>query len=96
MDHRDPPPGDDAVALPITDLLDLHSFPPGEIKDLVRDYLDLAYEQGIRELRIVHGKGVGVQRATVRALLERHPRVVSYGDAPDASAWGATVVRLRA
>jgi len=85
----------EAVALEITDTLDLHSFPPAEIRGLVRDYLDLAYAQGLRRLRIVHGKGRGVQRQSVRALLARDPRVATVGDAPDAAAWGATVVTLR-
>lgn len=83
------------VALEITDTLDLHPFRPAEIKDLVRDYLDLAYEKELRRLRIIHGKGTGVQRRTVRALLERDPRVEAIHDAPDASSWGATVVSLR-
>lgn len=83
------------IEMEITDELDLHSFPPRDIKPLVADYLDLAYEKGLRELRIVHGKGVGVQRERVRAILERDPRVVSYHDAKDGSSWGATVVTLR-
>ena len=86
----------DTVEFEITDVLDLHSFPPSEIKDLVRDYLDLAYDQGLRKLRIVHGKGLGVQRRTVRALLERDPRVVAFGDPPgESGGWGATYVELK-
>lgn len=82
--------------LPITDVLDLHSFRPAEVPDLVRDYLDAAYDKGLRHLRIVHGKGIGVQRQTVRTLLERDPRVEAFGDAPlEAGSWGATWVRLR-
>ncbi len=84
------------IPLEITDTLDLHSFPPSQIKDLVRDYLELAHEQGLRELRIIHGKGKGVQRRTVRALLDRDSRVVAYRDPPDGSSWGATIVTLRA
>jgi len=85
-----------AVELEITDVLDLHSFPPREVPDLVRDYLDAAYEKGIRELRIIHGRGVGVQRRAVRTLLERDPRVVDFRDAPaQHGGWGATVVTLR-
>ena len=88
--------GDGAVELEITDVLDLHSFPPREVADLVRDYLDAAYAKGLRELRIIHGRGVGVQRRTVRTLLERDPRVVSFGDAPgEGGGWGATVVTMR-
>lgn len=82
--------------LPITDVLDLHSFRPSEVPDLVRDYLDAAYDKGLRQLRIIHGKGIGVQRQTVRTLLERDPRVEAFGDAPlEAGSWGATWVRLR-
>lgn len=82
--------------LPITDVLDLHSFRPADVAGVVRDYLDAAYERGLRHLRIVHGKGVGTQRQTVRTLLGRDPRVVGFGDAPaDAGGWGATLVELR-
>lgn len=84
------------VELPITDVLDLHSFPPREVAELVRDYLDAAYDKGLRRLRIIHGRGVGVQRQTVRRILERDPRVVAFGDAPlEAGGWGATWVTLR-
>lgn len=86
----------ETVELPITDVLDLHSFRPSEVSDVVRDYLDAAHERGFRDLRIIHGKGVGVQRQTVRTLLERDPRVEGFGDAPmEAGGWGATWVRLR-
>lgn len=85
-----------AEVLEITDVLDLHSFLPREVPDVVRDYLDAAYEQGLRRLRIVHGRGAGVQRQTVRTLLARDPRVVEFGDAPPgAGGWGATWVTLR-
>lgn len=84
------------VELPITDVLDLHSFRPAEVPDVVRDWLDAVWEQGFRDLRIIHGKGIGVQRQTVRTLLERDPRVEAFGDAPlEAGGWGATWVRLR-
>jgi DNA-nicking Smr family endonuclease len=96
-DPADPSdPFDQLTELPITDVLDLHSFRPAEVPDLVRDYLDAAYEKGLRHLRIIHGKGIGVQRQTVRTLLERDPRVEAFGDAPlEAGSWGATWVRLR-
>jgi DNA-nicking Smr family endonuclease len=87
---------EEAVELPITDVLDLHSFRPAEVADVVRDYLDAAWEKGLRELRIIHGRGIGVQRQTVRTLLSRDPRVAGFGDAPaEAGGWGATWVRLR-
>jgi len=85
----------ETVELEITDVLDLHTFAPREVKALVRDYLDLAYEKGLRDLRIIHGKGVGVQRQMVRKILERDPRVVEFGDPPgEAGGWGATRVRM--
>lgn len=87
---------DEAVPLEITDVLDLHTFPPREVPDLVRDWLDAAYEKGYREVRIIHGRGVGVQRKTVRTILKRDPRVAEFQDAPgEAGGWGATVVTLR-
>lgn len=99
-----PPPGPDSpheeslsepIPLEITDVLDLHTFPPREVPDLVRDWLDAAYEKGYREVRIIHGRGAGVQRRTVRTILERDPRVVDFRDAPgEAGGWGATVVTL--
>ena len=97
---EDPEEGDDwleeTVELPVTDVLDLHSFRPAEVPDVVREYLDAAYEKGFRELRIIHGKGIGVQRQTVRTLLGRDPRVEAFGDAPlEAGSWGATWVRMK-
>ena len=83
---------EEAVELPITDVLDLHSFRPAEVRGVVRDYLDAAYDKGLRDLRIIHGKGIGVQRQTVRAILERDPRVAGFGDA---ETWGATWVKMR-
>ena len=96
LEPPEPPAGADAVELPIGDVLDLHSFLPRETRDLVRDWLDAAYALGLRDLRIVHGRGAGVQRQIVRRLLEADPRVVDYGDAPLlAGGWGATWVKLR-
>lgn len=83
---------EEQVELPITDVLDLHSFRPAEVPDVVRDWLDAAYERGFRELRIIHGKGMGVQRQTVRNILSRDARVEGFGDA---GSWGATWVRMR-
>ncbi len=82
--------------LPITDVLDLHSFRPADVPDVVREWLDAAYEKGFHVVRIIHGKGIGVQRKMVRTLLARDPRVEDFGDAPmEAGGWGATWVRLR-
>lgn len=94
-DGTDVWPEPEAVELPITDVLDLHSFSPREVPALVRDWLDEAHAAGFRRLRIVHGRGVGVQRTTVRTLLGRDPRVKAFGDAdPGAGGWGATWVEL--
>lgn len=83
------------IEVEITDVIDLHTFLPREVPDVVRDYLDAAYDKGLRKLRIVHGRGKGVQRRTVRTLLERDPRVVGFGDAPmEAGGWGATWVEM--
>lgn len=87
---------EETIELPITDVLDLHSFRPAEVPGVVRDYLDAAYEKGLRDLRIIHGKGMGVQRQAVRTILGRDPRVESFGDAPlESGSWGATRVKMR-
>jgi len=79
------------IEIEIGEVLDLHSFLPAEVPAVVRDYLDAAHEKGLRRLRIIHGRGRGVQRRTVRTLLERDPRVAEFGDAPpEAGGWGAT------
>ncbi|MDX1997988.1 MAG: Smr/MutS family protein [Thermoanaerobaculia bacterium] len=85
----------EAIELEITDVLDLHSFPPRDVPELVRAYLDEAAARGFVHLRLIHGKGVGVQREIVRKLLAADPRVESFRDATDGSGWGATVVVLR-
>jgi hypothetical protein len=86
----------EAVALPLTDVLDLHSFRPEDTQRVVSEYLDGARRAGLGEVRIVHGRGRGVQRALVRRILTEWPGVVGFDDAPPTrGGWGATVVRLR-
>ncbi len=87
---------DDPIRIPITDVFDLHSVPPRDVKPIVEEYLEEAHRLGLRALRIIHGRGIGVQREIVRAVLSRTPFVESFGDAPaEAGGWGATVVNLR-
>ena len=82
--------------IPITDVFDLHSFASRDVKDAVEAYLEEAHVRGFRYVRIIHGRGIGVQRETVRRILERTPFVETFGDAPmEAGGWGATVVTLR-
>ncbi len=89
MDEADP------VILPIEDALDLHPFAPRDIPSVVEEYLLAAAERGFSEVRLIHGRGKGVQRAVVRVLLEGHPRVERFFDAPaERGGWGATVVVL--
>jgi dsDNA-specific endonuclease/ATPase MutS2 len=84
------------VRIPITDVFDLHSVAPREVEAVVEAYLEEAHRMGLKALRIIHGRGIGVQREMVRAVLARTPFVESFGDAPpQAGGWGATVVRLR-
>ncbi len=90
------PPIDDPVILPIGDSIDLHAFQPKEIASVVEEYLEECRRAGFPEVRLIHGKGVGVQRNIVRSVLRKHPAVVSYHDAPgEAGGWGATVVALK-
>ncbi len=83
---------DEPVEVPIADWIDLHTFRPKDVSDVVEEYLYQAALRGFRYVRIIHGRGIGVQREIVRALLSRHPGVVSYSDTPDR---GATLVELR-
>jgi dsDNA-specific endonuclease/ATPase MutS2 len=77
--------------VPIEDSIDLHTFQPREIEVVVEEYLYQAVAKGFREVRIIHGRGIGVQREIVRALLKKHPNVQSFQDTPDR---GSTTVFL--
>ena len=95
VDPFDPFP--EPVRLEIGDVFDLHTIRPREVRAVVEEYLREARRKGFRSVRIIHGKGVGVQRETVRAVLARTPFVVHFADAPpEAGGWGATVARLSA
>lgn len=85
---------DDPVEMPVDGVLDLHTFQPRETKGLVVDYLDLCRQRGILQVRIIHGKGIGVQREIVHKILAQHPAVVSFGHPGDSGSWGATLVEL--
>jgi DNA-nicking Smr family endonuclease len=89
-------PFTDPIIIPIEDHLDLHPFQPKEIPSVVEEYLEQCKEAGFHEVRLIHGKGKGVQRNIIRALLEKHANVESFHDAPlEAGSWGATVVILK-
>ena len=81
------------IPLEVTDVLDLHTFAPRQVEAVVRTYLEEARTKGFATVRIIHGKGIGVQRALVRTVLSKTSFVGSYQDAPaEAGGWGATVV----
>ena len=87
---------DEPIQIPIDGVLDLHSFKPREVKELVSDYLAACQERGILQVRIIHGKGIGNLLRTVHALLAKHPEVISFTlDHPQFGGWGATLVQLR-
>lgn len=83
------------VIVPIEDHIDLHSFHPRDIRSVVEAYIEEAVAAGFREVRVIHGRGIGIQRKMVRSLLSTHPSVTGYFDAPDLRGGrGATIVRL--
>ena len=95
FDAEDPFP--EPVEIEITDVFDLHTIPPRDVKRVVEEYLLLAREQGFKVVRIIHGKGIGVQREMVRSILARTDFVFDWTDAPpEAGGIGATIVRLKA
>jgi dsDNA-specific endonuclease/ATPase MutS2 len=83
------------IRIPVTDVFDLHSIPPRDVKAVVEEYLMEARRLGFKALRIIHGRGIGTQREMVRAILSRTSFVADYRDAPlEAGGWGATIVTL--
>ncbi len=85
-----------SVRIPIEDFIDLHAFSPRETKMVVEEYLLEAHKRGYRQVRIIHGRGIGTQREIVRSTLAKHPLVERFQDArPESGGWGATVVRLK-
>lgn len=86
---------DEPLRIPIEDVFDLHSVPPRDVKAVVEAYLEEAREAGLRHVRIIHGRGIGVQREAVRKVLARTPFVVEFHDAPlEAGGWGATIATV--
>src|SRR6266850_6439907 len=94
-DDYDNTPFPEPVVIEITDVFDLHTIPPREVRAVVEEYLRVAHEKGFRTVRIIHGKGIGVQREIVRGALARSKFVVTWTDAPpEAGGPGATIARL--
>lgn len=88
-------PADDIVVLEIEDSIDLHAFAPRDVLSVVEAYLEAAHEKGFEEVRLIHGRGKGYQRARVQQLLKTHPLVLRFSDAPPTrGGWGATLVWL--
>lgn len=86
---------DEPVEITITDVFDLHTIAPRDVRAAVEAYLEEAHRLGLTALRIIHGRGIGVQREMVRSILARTPYVVSHADAPaEAGGWGATIITL--
>ena len=97
MNQDDAPEGLDPVEIPVNGTLDLHTFHPGDLKELIPDYLASCMEKGIFQVRIIHGKGTGTLRRTVIALLAKLDIVASFRTAgEDGGGWGATIVTLKA
>lgn len=87
---------EDPVKLPIEDWIDLHTFSPKDIPDLLESYLEECYEAGLKEVRIIHGKGIGVQREIVHKILRKSPLIDSFSQAPpQAGGWGASIATFK-
>ena len=86
----------DPIRIPIEDVLDLHTFRPQDVADLLEDYFNECIKAGIQSVRVIHGKGKGIQKRQVHKILKKNPQVKSFKDAPpEAGGWGATLVELR-
>ena len=89
-------PFKEPVVLPIEDSIDLHAFSPKDIPSVVEEYIEQCFRAGIYEVRIIHGRGKGMQREIVGSILEKHPKVLSFKDAPlESGGWGATIILLK-
>ena len=89
-------PIEEPIRIPITDVFDLHCVSPRDVGPVIEEYLHESHRLGFKALRIIHGRGIGVQREIVRKILERTPYVIAFRDAPaEAGGWGATIVTLR-
>ena len=94
-DHDDDEMIPDEIVLPLEHHIDLHAFKPRDVGSVTEAYLEQAIEAGLGEVRLIHGRGIGVQREIVRSLLSKHPGVAGFTDAPPGrGGWGATIVRL--
>lgn len=96
MSTEETPNSDHLEPLEIDGVLDLHIFPPDQVKELVPVWLEECRQRGLLDVRIIHGKGIGVLRTIVHGILEKHPDVEHFGHPTDSGSWGATVARLRA
>lgn len=96
LDQERDSPFKEPVVLPVEDSIDLHAFSPKDIPSVIEEYLEQCARHGFYDVRIIHGRGKGIQRQIVRSILAKHPLVLSFKDAsPEAGGWGSTVVELK-